>query len=31
MGGLCHGLCQYLVQCLTLDLALCHGIGNGGR
>jgi hypothetical protein len=31
MGGLCHGLCQYLGQCLTLDLALCHGLGHGGR
>jgi len=31
MGGLFHGLCQYLGQCLTLDQALCHGVGHVGR
>jgi hypothetical protein len=31
MGGLFHGLFQYLGQHITLDLALCHGLGHGGR
>jgi hypothetical protein len=31
MGVLCHVLCQYIGQGITLHIFLCRGIGHGVR